>query len=188
MSEFWRVVYGPEAMTITFVVQSSLEDLDTEVRRLLKLKGIRSAGPGVMMWSAESIHCPDGEWSSEKWQAIQQLELEYNVFLHSISKEDANEALKEEYPFGLMPEKWMEIRKEMRDNHYGLTGGSNREHEFIEEVHTSMVNYEKVKRLRQEQSVYCGICNEQWFDDLIPVTYAQRPTYVCGPCYDKHCK
>jgi hypothetical protein len=148
--EFWRVVYGPAEMTITFVVQSSLEDLDTEVRRLLKLKGIRSAGPGVIMWSAESIHCPDGEWSNQMWEAIQQLELEYNVFVHNIAKEDANEALKEQFPFGLSPELWMKIRTEMRNNHYGLTGGSNLEHEFIQEIHNSMVNYEKVKRQRGE--------------------------------------
>ena len=36
------------------------------------------------------------------------------------------------------------------------------------------------------KSAPCDICNEPWFDDLIPVTYAQRPQYVCGTCYDTH--
>lgn len=148
--EFWRVVYGPETMTITFVVQSSLEDLDSEVQRVLKLKGIRSAGPGVIMWSAENVPCPNGKWSNEMWEAIQQLELEYNVFVHNIAKEDGDEALQEQFPSGLSPELWMQIRTEMRNSHYGLTGGSNLEHEFIEEIHNSMVKYEELKRQRGE--------------------------------------
>ena len=137
--ELWRVVYGPAEMTITFVVQSSLEELDTEVRRLLKLKGIRSAGPEVMMWSAESIHCPDGEWSSERYQAIRQLELEHNVFLHALSKEDADEALKNTVPSGLTPERWMQLRLQMSEDHYGLTGDDGQEYRFIEDVFESMV-------------------------------------------------
>jgi hypothetical protein len=139
MTEFWRVVYGPEAMTITFVVQSSLEDLDTEVRRLLKLKGIRSAGPGVVMWSAENIPCPDGEWSGERYEAIRQLELEHNVFLHALSKEDADEALKSTVPSGLTPERWMQLRLQMSEDHYGLTGDDGQEYRFIEDVFESMV-------------------------------------------------
>lgn len=136
--EFFKVVYGPEAMTITFIVQSTIEDLDTEVQRVLKLKGIRSAGPGVLLWSAETVPCPSGEWSSERYEAIRQLELEHNVFLHSLSKEDADEALKETMPLGFSPAQWMELRLAMQDDHYGLTGDDGQEYRFIEDVHKAL--------------------------------------------------
>ena len=186
--EFFKVVYGPEAMTITFIVQSTIEDLDTEVQRVLKLKGIRSAGPGVLQWSAEIVECPSGEWSSERWEAIRQLELEYNVYLHVLTKDDCDAATTSlEDPLILIPERWMQLRAEMHANDAGLCGDDGQEHRYIQDVYEAMI---KLERSDYERRIplYCGICNEQWFDELIPVTFAQRPTYVCGKCYDKHCK
>ena len=167
-------------MTITFVVQTTAECRDDEVKRVLILKGIRTEGQAN--YTVMPVPCPTGEWSSERWQAIRQLELEHNVFLHALSKEDADEALKETVPNGLTSERWMQLRLQMQDDHYGLTGDDGQEYRFIEDVYTAMVN------ARGGLQLYCGICNEQWFDELIPVTFAQRPTYVCGKCYDKHCK
>jgi hypothetical protein len=138
MTEFWKVVYGPETMTITFVVKCSIEDLDAEVQRVLKLKGIRSAGTNVIMWSAENVPCPSGEWSSERYESIRQLELEHNVFLHVLSKEDADEALKQTVPDGLTSESWMQLRLEMQEDHYGLTGDDGQEYRFIEDVYEAM--------------------------------------------------
>ena len=148
MSDFWKVVYGPETMTVTFIVQSTIEDLDTEVQRVLKLKGIRSAGPGVLQWSAETVPCPSGEWSGERYEAVRQLELEYNIFLHELSKQDADEALKETMPLGFSPAQWMELRAAMRTDHQGLTGDDGQEYRFIQDVYEAKVKLEEFDRNR----------------------------------------
>lgn len=141
MNQFFKIVYGygVSPVTVTFIVQSTMEDLDTEVRRVALLKGINAHGV-FLEYSAEIVGCPSGEWSSERWQAIRQLELEHNVFLHALSKEDADEALKETVPNGLTSERWMELRLQMQDDHYGLTGDTDQEYRFIEDVYEAMVN------------------------------------------------
>jgi hypothetical protein len=188
MTEFWKVVYGPEVMTITFIVKCSIEELDTEVQRVLKLKGVRSAGPGVMMWSAENVPCPTGEWSGEHYEAIRQLELEYNIYLHWLNKDDCDSATSAlEDPIILTPERWMQLRAEMHENDAGLCGDDGQEYRYIQDVYEAMVKREQSDYERRIP-LYCGICNQLWFDELIAVTYAQRPQYVCGSCYDKHCK
>lgn len=144
--EFWKVIYGPVAMTVTFVVQCSMEDLDVEVRRVLRLKGITTAPPHNYI--AAGVGCPSGEWSGERYEAIRQLELEHNVFLHSLSKEDADEALKETIPLGLSPELWMKLRLQMRDDDHGLTGDTDQEYRFIEDVYEAMIRLEEFKRNR----------------------------------------
>ncbi len=184
--EFWKVIYGPLAMTVTFIVQSTMEDLDVEVRRVLRLKGITTAPPHNYI--ATVVGCPTGEWSSERWEAIRQLELEHNVYLHVLTKDDCDAATTSlEDPLILTPERWMQLRAEMHENDAGLCGDDGQEHRYIQDVYEAMI---KTERSDYERRIplYCGICNELWFDELIPVTYAQRPTYVCGPCYDKHCK
>jgi len=184
--QFFKIVYGVPAMTITFVVQTTLECLDDEVKRVLILKGIRTEGE--IHYTIEPVSCPTGEWSSDRWAAIRQLELEYNIYLHSLSKDDCDVATTNlEEPLILTPERWMQLRAEMHENDAGLCGDDGQESRYIQDVYEAMI--------KREQPDYnyripfrCGICNEKWFDDLIPVTFAQRPTYVCGPCYDKHCK
>ena len=144
--QFFKIVYGVPAMTITFVVQTTLECLDDEVKRVLILKGIRTEGE--IHYTIEPVECPTGEWSSERWEAIRQLELEHNVFLHSLSKEDADEALKETMPFGLSPELWMKLRLRMRDDDHGLTGDTDQEYRFIEDVYDAMIRLEEFNRNR----------------------------------------
>ena len=135
---FYRIVFGVPAMTITFVIHASPWTIDEEVKRVLTLKGIRTEGE--IHYTIEPVECPTGEWSSERWQAIRQLELEYNVFLHTLSKEDADEALK---PTVLTSVRWMQLREAMRDDHYGLTGDDGQEYRFIEDVHEAMVKRDR---------------------------------------------
>ena len=186
MNQFFKIVYGVPQMTITFVVQTTAECLDDEVKRVLILKGIRTEGQAN--YTVMPVPCPTGEWSNERWEAIRQLELEYNVYLHSLSKDDCDAATTSlEDPLILTPERWMQLRAEMHANDAGLCGDDGQEHRYIQDVYEAMI---KVARADYERRIplYCGICNELWFDELIPVTFAQRPTYVCGACYDKHCK
>jgi hypothetical protein len=144
--QFFKIVYGfgVSPVTVTFAVQSTMADLDKEVRRVALLKGVNAHGV-FLEYSAEVVECPTGEWSSERWQAIRQLELEYNVFLHSLSKEDADEALK---PTVLSSVRWMQLRDAMRDDHQGLTGDDGQEYRFIEDVYEAMIKLEEFNRNR----------------------------------------
>jgi len=123
-----------------------------------------------------------------RMDAIYQLELEHNVYLHSLNKDDCDMATTElEDPLILTPERWMQLREDMHENAVGLCGDDGQEKRYIQDVYEAMIKRERPD-YNHRIPLYCGICNEQWFDDLIAVTFAQRPTYVCGPCYDKHCK
>lgn len=187
--QFFKIVYGfgVSPITVTFVVQSTMADLDREVRRVALLKGVNAYGV-FLEYSAEKVECPSGEWSEQRHEAIQQLELEYNVYLHSLSKDDCDYATTSlEDPLILTPERWMKLRAEMHANKSGLCGDDGQEAQYIQDVYEAMMKREQPD-YNYRIPLYCGICNEQWFDDLIAVTFAQRPTYVCGPCYDKHCK
>jgi hypothetical protein len=147
--QFFRIVYGfgVSPVTVTFVVQCTMEDLDKEVRRVALLKGVNAYGV-FLEYSAEKVECPTGEWSSERWEAIRQLELEHNVFLHSLSKEDADEALKETTSSGLSSELWMKLRLRMREDDHGLTGDTDQEYRFIEDVYDAMIRLEEFNRNR----------------------------------------
>jgi hypothetical protein len=187
--QFFKIVYGfgVSPVTVTFVVQCTMEDLDKEVRRVALLKGINAYGV-FLSYSAQKVECPTGEWSSERWEAIRQLELEHNIYLHSLSKDDCDVATTElEDPLILTPERWMQLRAEMHENDAGLCGDDGQEKRYIQDVYEAMIKREQPD-YNYRIPLRCGICNEQWFDDLIAVTFAQRPTYVCGPCYDQHCK
>ena len=184
--QFFKIVYGVPAMTITFVVHTSLAKLDEHVKWTLKVKGVRA--DDTCQYTAETTSCPTGEWSELRMDAIYQLELEHNVYLHSLSKDDCDSATTDlEDPLILTPERWMQLRAEMHENDAGLCGDDGQESRYIQDVYEAMI---KIERADYERRIplYCGICNERWFDELIPVTFAQRPTYVCGKCYDKHCK
>lgn len=143
---FYRIVFGVPAMTITFVIHASPWTIDEEVKRVLTLKGIRTEGE--IHYTIEPVECPTGEWSSERWEAIRQLELEHNVFLHSLSKEDADEALKETMSSGLSSELWMKLRLQMREDDHGLTGDTDQEYRFIEDVYEAMIRLEEFNRNR----------------------------------------
>ena len=189
MNQFFKIVYGygVSPVTVTFIVQSTMEDLDTEVRRVALLKGI-NAHAVFLEYSAEIVGCPSGEWSGEHYEAIRQLELEYNIYLHWLNKDDCDAATTSlEDPLILTPERWMQLRAEMHANDAGLCGDDGQEYRYIQDVYEAMIKTERADYERRIP-LYCGICNELWFDELIPVTFAQRPTYVCGKCYDKHCK
>jgi len=123
-----------------------MADLDKEVRRVALLKGVNAHGV-FLEYSAEVVGCPTGEWSSERWEAIRQLELEYNVYLHSLNKDDCDVATTElEDPLILTPERWMQLRAEMHENDAGLCGDDGQEYRYIQDVYESMVKLEKRDR------------------------------------------
>lgn len=143
--QFFRIVYGfgVSPVTVTFVIQSTMADLDKEVRRVALLKGI-NAYDVFLEYSAEKVECPSGEWTDEFWAAVRQLELEHNVYLHSLTKavcDDATTDLDE--PLILTPERWMQLREEMHEDMAGLTGDDGQEKRFIQDVYENMVKLEK---------------------------------------------
>jgi hypothetical protein len=142
---FYRIVFGVPAMTIAFVIHASPWTIDEEVKRVLALKGVRT--DGEINYTIEPVECPTGEWSSERWEAIRQLELEYNIYLHSLNKDDCDVATTElEDPLILTPERWMKLRAEMHANKSGLCGDDGQESRYIQDVYENMVKLEKRDR------------------------------------------